>query len=91
MKKALFFNMICLSSFSFCFGQPKLNEADKRKAVESDVMHFFACMTNNVYYEKIAKNNYYIFDTVDKYLYYGKMHSGFFKGTITYRHGYRIA
>jgi hypothetical protein len=83
MKKALIFNIICLSIFSFCYGQPKLNGADKRRATESDVMHFFACMTSNAYYEKIVKNNYYIFDTIERYLYYGKIHSGFFKGTIT--------
>jgi hypothetical protein len=81
--KTIIFSIFLLSSFDFCFGQIKVNETDRQKAEKSDIMHFFGCMTSNDYYEKIAKNNYYIFDTINGELYYGKVHSGFFKGKIT--------
>jgi hypothetical protein len=82
MKKIIF-NMILLSAFISCFAQINVNETDKKRAEESDVTHFFICMTSNEYYEKVAKNNYYIFDTIGGYLYYGKVNSGFFRGKIT--------
>lgn len=75
--------MILLGTFSSCFAQIKVNKTDKKRAEETDITHFFVCMTSNYYYEKIAKNNYYIFDTINEYLYYGKVHSGFLKGKIT--------
>jgi hypothetical protein len=83
MKKIIFNMIFLLSILDYCFGQLKVNETDKQRAKESDIMHFFVCMTSNKYSEKIAKNNYYIFDTVAGYLYYGKVHSGFIKGKIT--------
>jgi hypothetical protein len=76
-------SMFFLSSFDFCFGQIKVNETDRQRAEKADIMHFFACMTSNNYLEKIAKNNYYIFDTINGELYYGKVNSAFFKGKIT--------
>jgi hypothetical protein len=75
--------MVLLSYFCPCSGQINVNETDRQRAEKSDVMHFFACMTNNRHYEKVAKNNHYIFDTINGKLYYGKVHSGFFKGKIT--------
>jgi hypothetical protein len=82
MKKIIF-NTILLTTFSSCFAQIKISEADKKRAEKMDAMHFFVCMTSNNYYEKIARNNYYIFDTLNGELYYGKVKSGFFKGKIT--------
>jgi hypothetical protein len=76
-------NIILLTILVSCFGQIKVNNEDRQRAEETEVMYFFVCMTSNEYYEKIAKNNYYIFDTINRYLYYEKVHSRFFKGTIT--------
>jgi hypothetical protein len=81
--KLIIFNMVFFGAFGFCFGKVNINESDKQKAAESDTKHFFACMTSNEHYEKVARDNYYIFDTINGYLYYGKVHSGFFKGKIT--------
>ena len=75
--------MILLSTFSSCLAQIKVNESDRKRAKESDVVHFFVCMTSNSYYEKVAKNNYYIFDSIEGYLYYGKVHPEFFNSKIT--------
>ncbi len=47
--------MVLLSVFSFCSAQIKVNETDRKRAEESDVMHFFACMTGYDYREKIGK------------------------------------
>jgi len=75
--------MVFFNVFVSCLGQINVNQTDAQRAEKSDVMHFFTCMTSNNYYEKVAKNNYYIFDTISGKLYYGKVHSGFFKGKIT--------
>lgn len=72
-----------LCTFNFCFSQINVNESDKKRATETDVMHFFVCMTSKTYYEKVAKNHYYIFDSNGEYLYYGKIYAGFFKAKIT--------
>jgi hypothetical protein len=81
--KTMILSIFLLSFFDVCFGQIKVNETNKQKAEKADIMHFFACMTSNNHLEKIAKENYYIFDTINGELYYGKVNSGFFKEKIT--------
>jgi hypothetical protein len=81
--KTMILSIFLLSSFDFCFGQIKVNEMDRQRAKKTDIMHFFSCMTGNNHLEKIAKNNYYIFDTINGKLYYGKVNSGLLKGKIT--------
>lgn len=81
----LFGNMSNIERLSSCRSfYDKLHPVSKieKPRSTSDITHFFTCMTSNEYSEKIAKNNYYIFDTTDGYLYYGKVHSGFFRGKI---------
>lgn len=82
MRKIIY-SMILLSYFGSCFSQVKINETDRQRAEDSNVIDFFNYMVSNEYYEKIAKNDYYIFDTINGKVYYGKVHSGFFKGKIT--------
>jgi hypothetical protein len=74
--------MILLYTFGPYFFQINVNETDRQRAEKSDVMHFFDCMTSQKYYEKVAKDHYYIFDSNEEYLYYGKLSAGFFKAKI---------
>lgn len=69
---------MCIS----CYSQIKINAMDKKRATETSVLHFFNCMVSNEFVEKVAKNNYYLFDIIEGKLYYGRIKTGFFKGKI---------
>ena len=55
-----------------CKGQVNPNDIDLNEVQESTVQEFFNHMIGNMYPEKVAKRNYYIFGITNGYLLYGK-------------------
>lgn len=70
MKIKLFLMLIILGTN--CKGQINLAKIDLDKVKESTIQDFFDHMMENMYPEKIAKKNYYLFGSMNNYVLYGK-------------------
>lgn len=83
MKSSIVFMIVLLTNILPCNCQVRVNKMEIEKAKEVDYHVFFNHMIENKHFEKIAKNNYYIFDSISVFLYYGKVSAGIFNCKIT--------
>lgn len=74
--------LMILAINSYCKGQISLNDIDLNKVQETTVQEFFSHMMSNMYPEKVARRNYYIFGTIKGYVLYGKTEPKLFTSNI---------